>query len=178
MSPTYRNWKIRTNVGDVQEPEADSDRCGSSVRGFRVIRCSRGSEARTHPSHLDRASRQDSSNCEVCRDRAQRIPNRGCPATAMRRQQKAVELVREARAELLMKGSLHTDELMMAVVSRDGGLRTERRISHVFVMDVPTYHKVLIGYGRRDQYLSHVGRQGGHLPERDRSRPLARYQKT
>jgi phosphotransacetylase len=57
---------------------------------------------------------------------------------------KAVELLREGRAELLMKGSLHTDELMAAVVSRDGGLRTARRISHVFVMDVPTYHKVLI----------------------------------
>jgi phosphate acetyltransferase len=57
---------------------------------------------------------------------------------------KAVELLREAKAELLMKGSLHTDELMGAVVSRDGGLRTARRISHVFVMDVPTYHKVLI----------------------------------
>ena len=58
--------------------------------------------------------------------------------------EKAVELLREARAELLMKGSLHTDELMAAVVSRTGGLRTGRRISHVFVMDVPTYHKVLI----------------------------------
>lgn len=57
---------------------------------------------------------------------------------------KAVELLRHARAELLMKGSLHTDELMAAVVSREGGLRTGRRISHVFIMDVPTYHKVLI----------------------------------
>ena len=57
---------------------------------------------------------------------------------------KAVELVRAGRAEILMKGSLHTDELMAAVVSREGGLRTGRRISHVFVMDVPTYHKVLI----------------------------------
>jgi phosphotransacetylase len=57
---------------------------------------------------------------------------------------KAVELLREAKAELLMKGSLHTDELMGAVVARDGGLRTARRVSHVFVMDVPTYHKVLI----------------------------------
>jgi len=57
---------------------------------------------------------------------------------------KAVELVRLAQAELLMKGSLHTDELMAAVVAREGGLRTGRRISHVFVMDVPTYHKVLI----------------------------------
>jgi phosphotransacetylase len=43
-----------------------------------------------------------------------------------------------------MKGSLHTDELMSAIVARDGGLRTGRRISHVFIMDVPTYHKVLI----------------------------------
>jgi len=57
---------------------------------------------------------------------------------------RAVELLREGQAELLMKGSLHTDELMAAVVSREGGLRTGRRISHVFVMDVPTYHKVLI----------------------------------
>src|SRR5215212_2836387 len=56
---------------------------------------------------------------------------------------RAVELVREGRAEILMKGSLHTDELMSAVVARDG-LRTGRRISHAFVMDVPTYHKVLI----------------------------------
>ena len=57
---------------------------------------------------------------------------------------KAVELVRAGQAEILMKGSLHTDELMSAVVAREGGLRTGRRISHVFLMDVPTYHKVLI----------------------------------
>ena len=58
--------------------------------------------------------------------------------------QQAVALVREGRAELLMKGSLHTDELLGAVVARESGLRTGRRISHVFIMDVPTYHKVLI----------------------------------
>jgi len=57
---------------------------------------------------------------------------------------KSVELIREGKAELLMKGSLHTDELMAAIVSREGGLRTNRRISHVFIMDIPTYHKVLI----------------------------------
>jgi phosphate acetyltransferase len=57
---------------------------------------------------------------------------------------KAVELIREGAAEVLMKGSLHTDELMSAIVSRDGGLRTSRRISHAFIMDIPTYHKVLI----------------------------------
>ena len=57
---------------------------------------------------------------------------------------KAVALVRAGEAELLMKGSLHTDELLGAVVARETGLRTGRRISHVFVMDVPTYHKVLV----------------------------------
>jgi phosphate acetyltransferase len=50
---------------------------------------------------------------------------------------KAVEIVRSGEAEALMKGSLHTDELMAAVVSREGGLRTARRISHCFIMDVP-----------------------------------------
>ncbi len=58
--------------------------------------------------------------------------------------ERAVGLVREAKVEILMKGSLHTDELMAAVVSREGGLRTNRRISHVFLMDVPAYHKVLL----------------------------------
>jgi phosphate acetyltransferase len=58
--------------------------------------------------------------------------------------EKAVALVREGRAEVLMKGSLHTDELLSAVVSREKGLRTGRRISHAFLMDVPTYHKVLV----------------------------------
>jgi len=57
---------------------------------------------------------------------------------------KAVDLVRAGEAELLVKGSLHSDELLAAVVARDTGLRTGRRVSHVFIMDVPTYHKVLI----------------------------------
>jgi len=57
---------------------------------------------------------------------------------------KAVELVRLGEAELLMKGSLHTDEILGAVVARETGLRTGRRLSHVFIMDVPTYHKVLL----------------------------------
>ena len=57
---------------------------------------------------------------------------------------KAVELVRAGKAEALMKGSLHTDELMGAVVARDSGIRTARRISHCFVMDVPTHDQALI----------------------------------
>jgi phosphate acetyltransferase len=56
---------------------------------------------------------------------------------------KAVELVRRGEADALMKGSLHTDELMAEVVNRDTGIRTARRISHVFIMDVPTYPKPL-----------------------------------
>jgi len=57
---------------------------------------------------------------------------------------KAVELVRQGEAELLMKGSLHSDEILSAVIAKETGLRTGRRLSHVFIMDVPTYHKVLI----------------------------------
>jgi len=57
---------------------------------------------------------------------------------------KGVELIRAGKAELLMKGSLHTDELMRAVTSSATGLRTERRISHVFIMDVPSHPDTLM----------------------------------
>ncbi|MGY3394463.1 phosphate acetyltransferase [Bradyrhizobium sp. USDA 3311] len=57
---------------------------------------------------------------------------------------KGVELIHAAKGEMLMKGSLHTDELMRAVTAKVGGLRTERRISHVFVMDVPAYAETLL----------------------------------
>ncbi len=56
---------------------------------------------------------------------------------------KSVELIRESKGELLMKGSLHTDELMREVAASKTGLRTARRISHVFIMDVPTYAETL-----------------------------------
>jgi phosphate acetyltransferase len=56
----------------------------------------------------------------------------------------AARLAREGKVEALMKGSLHTDELMGAVVKRENGLRTNRRISHCFVMDVPTLEQALI----------------------------------
>jgi phosphate butyryltransferase len=62
------------------------------------------------------------------------------PAASARR---AVELVRERRARMVMKGSLHTDELMRAIIDRDAGMRTTRRVSHVFMFDVPTYPKPL-----------------------------------
>ena len=57
--------------------------------------------------------------------------------------QRGVELARKGEVQMLMKGSLHTDELMGVVVSREGGMRTGRRISHVFALDVPSYHKTL-----------------------------------
>jgi phosphate acetyltransferase len=56
---------------------------------------------------------------------------------------KGVELIHAAKGEMLMKGSLHTDELMRAVTAKAGGLRTDRRISHVFVMDVPAYTETI-----------------------------------
>ena len=56
----------------------------------------------------------------------------------------AVQLAREGKAEMLMKGSLHTDELMGAVVRTATGLRTERRISHAFIMDVPALDRPVI----------------------------------
>jgi phosphate acetyltransferase len=56
---------------------------------------------------------------------------------------KGVELIRASKGELLMKGSLHTDELMRAVTASGTGLRTARRISHVFIMDAPTYAETL-----------------------------------
>ncbi len=56
----------------------------------------------------------------------------------------SVKLVREGRAQAIMKGALHTDEVMGAVVNKTTGLRTERRMSHIFVLDVPSYPKPLL----------------------------------
>lgn len=64
-------------------------------------------------------------------------------AAAPEAARRAVALAREGAVAALMKGSLHTDELMSAVVARDTGLRGERRISHAFVFDLPRYHKLI-----------------------------------
>ena len=58
--------------------------------------------------------------------------------------QRAVAMAREGEVDALMKGALHTDEVMAAVVNPDTGLRTERRVSHIFALDVPTYPKMLL----------------------------------
>lgn len=57
--------------------------------------------------------------------------------------ERAVECVQSGQASLLMKGSLHSDELLHAILKHKGGLRTERRLSHVFIMDVPNYDELL-----------------------------------
>ena len=57
--------------------------------------------------------------------------------------EKAVELVRSGKAEALMKGKLSTEEFSIPIVSKEGGLRTGRRMSHVFIMEDPGYHKPL-----------------------------------
>jgi phosphate acetyltransferase len=75
---------------------------------------------------------------------------------------KAVEMARAGEVEALMKGSLHTDELLGAVVPSATGLRTARRISHVFVMDVPSYPKLLlitdvaVNCAERDRFGAHA----------------------
>jgi phosphotransacetylase len=56
----------------------------------------------------------------------------------------AADLVRDGKADVLMKGYLHTDEMLHAVLRKEGGLRTDRLLSHVFVLEVPTYHKLLL----------------------------------
>jgi phosphate acetyltransferase len=65
-------------------------------------------------------------------------------ATEEKAAQISVAMCREDRAQAMMKGSLHTDELMRAVIARETGLRTSRRISHVFVMDTPAYARTLM----------------------------------
>jgi len=79
------------------------------------------------------AEQFDLSGCEM-EDVAEPVP-------AARR---AATMVAEGQVEALMKGSLHTDELMTVIVSRDARLRTGRRISHVFVMDVPSFDRLLL----------------------------------
>ena len=73
-----------------------------------------------------------------------------------------------------MKGSLHTDEIMAAVVSSQGGLRTERRVSHVFVMDVPAYDRMLFVTDAAINIEPTLQGKGRHRAERDRPRAQPR----
>ncbi len=78
------------------------------------------------------------ANVEIAHLELQHAPHSHAAAA------QAVALVRCGKAQLLMKGSLHTDELMHEVTARDTGLRTERRISHVYLMDVPGFGRPLL----------------------------------
>jgi len=64
--------------------------------------------------------------------------------TEARAAELGVQMCRSGKAQAMMKGSLHTDELMKAAMARDTGLRTARRISHVFIMDTPAYARTLL----------------------------------
>ncbi len=86
----------------------------------------------------------------------------------------AVALVRAGKVAALMKGSLHTDELMEAVVDATLGLRTERRMSHVYALDVPTYPKPLLITDAAINIYPDLISQARHRPERDRPCPRAR----
>ena len=80
---------------------------------------------------------------------------------------RAVQMIHESKGELLMKGSLHSDELLREVTSSKTGLRTARRISHVFIMDVPTYSENSFHHRCRDQYISRSGCKARHHPKCD-----------
>lgn len=84
------------------------------------------------------AAAADAAGLDISSLRIEDVPHSHAAAA------RAVSLVRNGAARLLMKGSLHTDEFLQAVTAADDGLRTDRRISHVYVMDVPRYPRLLL----------------------------------
>jgi acyl dehydratase len=87
---------------------------------------------------------------------------------------RSVALVHEGRARAVMKGHLHTDQLLHAILKKEGGLRTNRRLSHVFVMDVPGLEPAAFRHRRRGEHRPDLD-QGRHRAERHRPRALARH---
>ena len=87
---------------------------------------------------------------------------------------RAVELVAQGQVAALMKGSLHTDELMGAVVASQGGLRTKRRISHCYLMQTPAYPRPFIITDAAVNIAPHARRQGRHRAQRHRPGPCHR----
>ena len=88
---------------------------------------------------------------------------------------KAVAMARSGEVEALMKGALHTDEFMHEVVAADTGLRTSRRISHVFAIDAPSYPRALFITDAAVNINPEPDRQARYRPERDRPRDRARH---
>ncbi|WP_205963442.1 bifunctional enoyl-CoA hydratase/phosphate acetyltransferase [Roseicella aquatilis] len=88
------------------------------------------------PVRIEAAAREAGASLEGCGIEAAEAPQMAAA--------RAVSLARDGRVQALVQGSLHADELMAAVLSRDGGLRGTRRLSHVFLLDMPAYHKPLL----------------------------------
>ncbi len=86
-----------------------------------------------------RPRRQDQGRGGKARPEHLRLRDRRCRADGGRGREGGVEMIHAGKGEVLMKGSLHTDEIDARVTAKTGGLRTDRRISHVFIMDVPAY---------------------------------------
>ena len=164
--------EIPTIARFLQDAAADAHGGRASVR--RKLAAGRRRRGKARPDRADprRPARAHRSGGEAVRHRSRRLPIVDA-AYSEASAEKAVALVREGKAEALMKGSLHTDELMAAVVKRDTGLRTARRISHCFVMDVPSYRRDADRHRRRGQHRADDGGQGPHHPERDRPRARA-----
>jgi phosphate acetyltransferase len=115
------SFTLRRNLA----PWRNGSRCRQSYRSNSGRPAAKiAAVARTHNLDLDGVEIVDAAHSDAAAD-------------------KAVELVQAGMGEVLMKGSLHTDELMRAVTNSKTGLRTARRISHVFVLDVPTYPETL-----------------------------------
>ena len=128
----------------LQGAAADADGGRASLRRELAARRGRRGAAGADRADPGRSARADRGGREGVRHRHLGACRSSMRRTARRPPRRRCELVREGKAEALMKGSLHTDELMGAVVQRDTGLRTARRVSHCFVMDVPTYAETLI----------------------------------
>ena len=89
--------------------------------------------------------------------------------------ERAVALGREAKVDALMKGALHTDELMAAVIDSSGGLRTERRMSHVFALDVPHHREAGVHHRCGGEHCAQPRLQARHHPKRARPPACARH---
>ena len=136
VSQLREHDKYERLIAATRDLPAAPHRRRPSLRRELAARCARGRRGGADRSHPRRPQGEDqrasrSLGLDIARLEIVDVPHSQAAA------EKAVELVRKGTAELLMKGSLHSDELLGAVAKRETGLRTGRRISHVFVMDVP-----------------------------------------
>ena len=162
MTQTW-NRQVRTAAGALPGPRPDPDGGRLALRGDgagRRDRCrARG------PDHADPGRARGDHRASSPRPRASTsaAPRSWMSPTATPPPRGRWRWCARARPSSLMKGSLHSDEILAAVIAKETGLRTGRRLSHVFLMDVPTYHKVLIVTDARDQHRADARGQGGHL---------------